>query len=125
VSQGLTAYGSKTWDEEKKKSWIEQRKQNVEAKKRAAERMREYRKNPETRKRNLARWMLNRKKQSGAIHSEPCTFCGKEETQAHHPDYDKPLLIVWLCGDCHRKVHPRTRKKQLYAGNAKAEGKEG
>lgn len=30
--------------------------------------------------------------------------------QAHHVDYDNPLMIVWLCIKCHRKVHKKTEK---------------
>jgi hypothetical protein len=23
----------------------------------------------------------------------------------HHPDYSRPLLIIWMCRDCHRELH--------------------
>jgi hypothetical protein len=35
-----------------------------------------------------------------------CSECGRECTpDGHHMDYSKPLLVVWLCRDCHQKHH--------------------
>ena len=34
-----------------------------------------------------------------------CENCGGIKTVAHHPDYDKPEFIKWLCGPCHWKEH--------------------
>ena len=42
----------------------------------------------------------------------PCRFCGKEKAQAHHPDYTKPLLVVWLCSGCHQKLHAIEQMKE-------------
>ncbi len=37
---------------------------------------------------------------------KPCEICGKSKRlDAHHPDYSKPLLIVWLCHKCHMALH--------------------
>jgi hypothetical protein len=113
INEGLPAYGSRTWDPEKKKAYQEKRKHDPQIKKYNADRMREYSKNPRVRKKSMARWMINHMKQSGSIKSEPCAFCGEEPSQAHHPDYDKPLLIVWLCANCHRKIHPRQTDKDF------------
>ena len=41
---------------------------------------------------------------------EPCQLCGADGQHRHHPDYDKPYEIVWLCESCHHKLHPRNRK---------------
>ncbi len=43
---------------------------------------------------------------SGKMEKEPCAFCGRTDNiHAHHPDYDKPLDVVWLCVQCHRRLH--------------------
>lgn len=30
--------------------------------------------------------------------------CGKQALEYHHPDYSKPLEVVALCVDCHKKI---------------------
>lgn len=41
----------------------------------------------------------------GKIDRGPCAECGADDSQMHHPDYSKPLQIVWLCRDCHLALH--------------------
>lgn len=36
---------------------------------------------------------------------ELCEFCSKKAEEAHHPDYRKPLKIIFLCRVCHKKIH--------------------
>ena len=86
--------------------------QKPEVKARRARQQREYSQNPKLRIRYFARWYAKRMIRNGTIEKEPCAICGKEQVEAHHPDYNEPLLIVWLCKDCHREIH-----------KAKAEGK--
>jgi hypothetical protein len=45
--------------------------------------------------------------QSGRlIRPETCSACGSHAPiEAHHPDYSKPLEVVWLCNPCHVEVH--------------------
>lgn len=39
---------------------------------------------------------------------EKCSNCHKErEIQEHHSDYSKPLEVVWVCVECHAKLHTR------------------
>jgi len=42
---------------------------------------------------------------------DSCSFCGTPtESRAldgHHPDYSKPLDVIWLCRKCHSIVHRR------------------
>lgn len=42
---------------------------------------------------------------SGQLERQPCEVCGKENAQAHHPDYSKPLDVQWLCFIHHRMAH--------------------
>lgn len=41
----------------------------------------------------------------GKLLRKACECCGEENSQIHHPDYDKPLKVVWLCRSCHLKLH--------------------
>jgi ribosomal protein S27AE len=42
------------------------------------------------------------------VRPNACPECGEETlVEAHHPDYDKPLEVEWLCGPCHRVRHGR------------------
>jgi len=35
-----------------------------------------------------------------------CTQCSsKKHIEMHHPDYDDPFDIVWLCRKCHYEIH--------------------
>lgn len=43
----------------------------------------------------------------GKLIKQPCFVCGKVEVEAHHPDYDQPLEVVWLCIQHHKEVHKK------------------
>lgn len=40
----------------------------------------------------------------GRLKKQPCMVCG-EKAVAHHPDYDRPLDVVWLCQPHHKQAH--------------------
>jgi hypothetical protein len=43
-----------------------------------------------------------------------CQCCLTEgPVQAHHPDYEKPLEISWLCIECHNMLHVSQRDRDL------------
>lgn len=62
------------------------------------------RKNP---KRYLAHLYTQAARRMGVLKQQPCEHCGAEKTEAHHPDYDMPGLVQWLCRRCHNRVHAR------------------
>jgi hypothetical protein len=49
---------------------------------------------------------------SGTLkHPDICERCGADYSECyrklhgHHPDYAKPLEVIWLCAQCHVKEH--------------------
>lgn len=41
----------------------------------------------------------------GRLTKKPCKICGDKRTQAHHPDYSKPLVVKWYCATHHKQQH--------------------
>ena len=41
---------------------------------------------------------------SGRLVRLPCFVCG-DNAEAHHPDYSRPLDVVWLCSPHHKQAH--------------------
>lgn len=42
---------------------------------------------------------------SGRLKKMPCWVCGEARSEAHHPDYEEPLDVVWLCRIHHSETH--------------------
>jgi len=48
---------------------------------------------------------------------DQCSSCGvsyrfkdgRRAIQAHHPDYNKPLEVIWLCQKCHHEWHKKNK----------------
>lgn len=63
------------------------------------------------RKRNAdkitARKAVQHALRSGKLEKRPCERCAREnwDVEAHHPDYRKPLEVMWLCNHHHKEVH--------------------
>lgn len=99
------------------------REQNID-------KIREYEKNRSklTHRKKLAREICNRWRQedtrrykchnaviraikNGTITRLPCEICGNPKSQAHHEDYDHPLVVMWLCDQHHKDRHKQLRKE--------------
>lgn len=46
----------------------------------------------------------------GLLIPSPCGRCGALPAEAHHPDYDRPLDVRWLCNKCHVDEHRKLRQ---------------
>jgi hypothetical protein len=40
-----------------------------------------------------------------------CSRCGAPDPEAHHPNYDRPLVVIWLCQAHHKAEHKRLRER--------------
>lgn len=54
--------------------------------------------------RRAASNILNNALRDGKVIRHPCFICGRK-AHAHHPDYDRPLDVVWLCPLHHKQAH--------------------
>jgi hypothetical protein len=67
---------------------------------------------PEQRWKNYARLIARRHWLRGKLRQKPCRHCGDAKSERHHPDYARPLFVIWLCRPCHLKLHAAKRKRQ-------------
>jgi hypothetical protein len=82
----------------------------------SALRLRQWRKahplTPEQRRRHNARTLARVYWLRGKLRQKPCRHCGDANSQRHHPDYSRPLFVIWLCRPCHLKLHAAKRRKR-------------
>lgn len=71
------------------------------------ERARIYQQRPEERIKASARQKTRLAVLSGKLEKKPCESCGEIKVEAHHPDYSKPLEVIWLCLKHHRQIHEK------------------
>lgn len=45
----------------------------------------------------------------GLVTPQPCEECGDPKAEGHHPDYDRPLVVRWLCRRHHKQEHAKGR----------------
>lgn len=59
-------------------------------------------------RKNRARCVVYRAVRAGRLERGPCEHADREcrgPVQAHHDDYDRPLVVRWLCALHHRRLH--------------------
>jgi hypothetical protein len=71
-----------------------------------------------------AQQLLNRYIKSGKIQRSPCEVCGEtERIHGHHPDYSKPLEVIWLCPLHHKGIHQlKDNNYKIWLKNKKIDG---
>lgn len=70
----------------------------------------------ESKRRSSVRSTAKMAKRRGTLQPEPCICCGAVDTEMHHPDYQQPLLVEWLCRSCHLDLHYPKRREKLSSG---------
>ena len=107
-SQRRTAAGNPIIHQQMSAKWTrayEERRREVPGVREAkAERARRYAQDPAQRHKHIARWAAHHAVASGKLVRVPCK-CGEPKSEAHHPDYSKPLEVLWLCRPCHNEEH--------------------
>jgi hypothetical protein len=59
----------------------------------------------EAKKKANCRSYANVYQRRGVLLKQPCVRCGCPTAEKHHPDYDKPLEVIWMCRECHLEHH--------------------
>lgn len=52
-------------------------------------------------------------KLGGNLIPQPCAVCGDTSTEMHHPDYEFPMFVLWLCNRDHLAWHSYRRDKSI------------
>lgn len=53
---------------------------------------------------------LNASRHNNEHKKQPCQVCGTTKwIHGHHPDYSKPLEVIWLCAKHHKEEHARLK----------------
>jgi hypothetical protein len=60
-----------------------------------------------------ARAFARKRKARGTLVNRPCAVCGDPSAEMHHPDYERPLDVTWLCKRHHADWHKFWRKLVL------------
>lgn len=93
-----------------KANWAARMADPVRAKQeRARERVR---KDTEREKYLARRITKNALRYGRLVRARECQKCGAtRRIETHHPDYSQPLVVQWLCRDCHSLLHRKTTLK--------------
>lgn len=58
----------------------------------------------------IAKEIIENLVRRGIIQRQSCVNCGNKNSQGHHPDYSKPLEVIWLCQAHHSEEHRRLKE---------------
>ena len=64
-----------------------------------------YQTQPDARERQLVRVKVY-----GKLPPKPCRVCGSEQSEMHHPDYNDPFTVEYLCRKHHAQLHAEMRR---------------
>lgn len=67
---------------------------------------------PAESKKERARRALREAVRRGEIKKQPCHKCGRQDSSAHHWNYDRPLDVIWVCPPHHAESHGKTIRNE-------------
>lgn len=85
------------------KGWIAINKKTYQKQRRKF--MKEWQRKPKEIAKHKARAATRIALLKGFLQKKPCGVCGVTNVHAHHSDYSKPLIVVWLCPKHHSALH--------------------
>lgn len=65
-------------------------------------------------KRYMANYLLTNAVRDNRIKKpKRCSRCGTSRRRilGHHPDYYKPLEVIWVCQPCHKQLHKNNQRE--------------
>ena len=69
--------------------------------------------NPEKCKQLRTQARLREATRKGKLKRGVCYFCGSTNNiDGHHENYEKPFDVIWLCRNCHAKLHRLKRRQK-------------
>ncbi len=60
--------------------------------------------------RRKAQIILGNAVRDNRIEKQPCFVCGQEKVEAHHPDYERALDVIWMCPVHHAQTHAMAKQ---------------
>lgn len=110
VKARMKAYSQRPEVKNRMREYQKKYSKTPEAKARQIEYQRKYR--ATNKLQTLARYKVQSAVRNGTLIPTPCSSCGSpEQLHGHHPDYNKPLEVIWLCAECHYKRHRKIQQK--------------
>lgn len=106
-------YNIKIQKKLQEEGYFHKRNRTSKYRKMAREWQAKYRNDPRLKPKQHARGLLNKAILAGKIFRKPCQECGETKVDGHHPDYTKPLDVIWLCRPHHAELHAKLRKERL------------
>jgi hypothetical protein len=95
------AYGRTT----QRKAYVKTLNHRPDMKQKQKIRMHKYNVDPKNKIKHAAQQKARYAIKTGKLLKDICFICGKSNTKGHHPNYNNPLYIVFLCDDCHHNIN--------------------
>jgi len=103
----MMTYRDGTWGSKAKKRSIERKKYFLEYQKKKRGSRPQFIAKGST-KRNARQRVRDHILAGKIIKPKKCQRCNQQQNlEGHHPDYSKPLEVLWLCKNCHIKAHKK------------------